>query len=157
LRYVLAWLLTLLGVIGLLAGAEFIGIYMHTASRTPAGDPRLAFGQSLVIFLAALAIVLGAFLAATAACAVLLFRLRGLTNTVPFLLFLPVLAYVYLPVFAVINSVIWLSGVSFRTPFFQPSVSGLIGVVVFVVTGGRTAQAAYRRLRGVNPRGRDVA
>jgi hypothetical protein len=41
-RNVLAWLLTLLGVIGLLAGAELTGVYMHMASRPPAGDPRLA-------------------------------------------------------------------------------------------------------------------
>lgn len=157
LRYVLAWLLTVLGVIGLLAGAEFTGLYMHTASRTPVGDPRLAFGQSLIVFLEASASVVGAFIAAAMSFAILLFSVRVFTNTMRFLLFLPVFAYVYFPVFAVINSIIWLSGLSFRTPFFQPSVSGLIGIAVFVATGGRTALSWLNQLRGIEPRGHVVA
>jgi hypothetical protein len=106
----------------------------------------------------ALASVLGGFIAVAMACAVLLsnFRVHGITNSVQFLLFLLVVAYVYLPVFAVSNSIIWLSGISFRTPFFQPSVSGLIGVLVFVVSGGRTAQSAFNQLRGIDSHGRDV-
>lgn len=151
-RLLLTCSLLLLGVIGLLAGAAFTAVYIPTASSTPAGDPRLAFGHLLVIFIGALAGILGAFVTLGAACAALLFRLRVLTNTVQFPLFLPVFAYVYLPIFAIINSAVWLTGVSFRTPFFQSSVSALLGVIAFVLTDRRTAVEAFNRLTGGGPR-----
>lgn len=148
-RLVLVWTLLLLGVIGLLAGAELTAAYMHFTNHTSTGDPRVAFGHALLIFCSALASILGAFMALDAACALLIFRWRVFINTGNFLLFLLVLAYVWLPIFAIINSLIWLTGVSFRTPFFEPSASALLAVVVFVLTGRKTAVEAFNRLRGV--------
>jgi hypothetical protein len=131
---------------------------MHTANRTLGGDPRLAFGHALVIFLAALASVLGGFIAVATACAALLTKhsMHVVTNSVQFLLLLLVFAYAYLPAFAAINTITWLSGISFRTPFFQPSVGGWISVVLFVVTGAKPVLSAFRQLLGINSPERNV-
>lgn len=152
LRVVLASLLTLLGIVGLLLGAQFSAIYMHTdAGHTLSGDPRLAFGRLLAIFLVAAAGIADGLIAAAAVCALLVYHLRVLTNTARFLLFFPpVFAYVLLPTFAVINTIVWLTGISFRTPFFQPSVSGLITVIVFIVTGGKWVLSALAAVTGTN-------
>jgi hypothetical protein len=139
------WMLTiLLGVGGLLLGAQFSAIYIHTfAGHSPASDPRLAFGHVLVLFLVAATGIVGGFIAGIAGCALMLLNARVLTNATRFLVYLLVFGYFTVPAVAVINTIVWLTGISFRTPFFQPSVSGLIAVAIFIVTGSKWVLSVF--------------
>lgn len=148
LKVVAALAINLAGVIGLLAGSEFASAYTHAASQTLTGDPRLAFARLLVIFLAAAGSMLGGFLALALACALLLLRYHVFVDAWRFLMLAPVFAYFFLPVFALVNSALWLTGISFRTPFFQPTVSAWIGILAFVVTGRSGVESALRRMTG---------
>lgn len=137
-----------LNSVGVAVAAHFWWLYLHlqglaTAAPSISGD----FQTALVI--AGLAATGGTLAVVTLlfVLARLMLRISVAFNTFQFLWFIFYAAYAALPVTALVNAVTWFAGLSPRTPFFQPTVSSVWSILVFVGLGGQVVWQEARKAR----------